>query len=129
MAKTASERRFDKLVEELVELRTSQPERFRLVWRNLFRGWTQEVQRRAAAQRQDVADEPIRAIFGVLDKALRLARSSGAQAEPIVVESLVHLRHACSHAVASVTNPKLYRFRTDCTYRLREKFVQNRLRD
>ena len=74
MAKKASERRFDKLVGELLELRTNHPERFRLVWRNYFRGWAQEVQRRAAAHRQDVADGPIRSIFGVLDKAQRLAR-------------------------------------------------------
>ena len=46
MAKKASERRFDKLVGELLELRTNHPERFRLVWRNYFRGWAQEVQRR-----------------------------------------------------------------------------------
>ena len=93
MAKKASERRFDKLVGELLELRTNHPERFRLVWRNYFRGWAQEVQRRAAAHRQDVADGPIRSIFGVLDKAQRLARGIGAQAEPEVAESLVHLRH------------------------------------
>ena len=129
MAKKASERRFDKLVGELLVLRTNHPDRFRLVWRNYFRGWAQEVQRRAAAQRQDVADGPIRSIFGVLDKAQRLARGIGAQAEPEVAESLVHLRHVCSHAVSSVTDSKLYRFRTDCTYRLREKFVGNRSRD
>ena len=129
MAKNASQRRFTRLVDELIDLRSNHPQRFQLVWRTYFRGWVQEVQRRAAAQRQDAADEPIPAIFGILEKARNLARGIGAEAELAVAESLIHLEHVCSQAVASVTNPKLYRFRTDCTYRIRERFVSNRSRD
>ena len=83
---------------------------------------------RAAAQfhadHGDYASE-----FGILEKARNLARGIGAEAELAVAESLIHLEHVCSQAVASVTNPKLYRFRTDCTYRLRERLVSNRSRD
>jgi hypothetical protein len=129
MAKSASQRRFDKLVTELGELCTANPSRFKIVWGTYFRGWVLEVQRRAAAQRQDAADEPIPAIFGVLARARELARGIGMHAEPSVALSLIHLEHVCSQAVASVTNPKLYRFQTDCTYRIRERFVRNRARD
>lgn len=129
MAKNASQRRFDRLVIELGELSTTDPDRFQIVWKTYFRGWVQEVRRRAAAQRQDVAQEPIHAIFGVLARAKQLARGIGMQSEPSVALSLIHLQHVCSTAVASVTNPKLYRFPTDCTYRLRERFVRNRSRD
>ena len=129
MAKSASQRRFAKLVDELGDLCSTHPERFHIVWRAHFGGWVQEVNRRAAAQRQDTADEPVPAIFGVLSKARQLARGIGMQADQNVALSLIHLEHVCSQAVASVTNPKLYRFQTDCTYRLREKFVRNRARD
>lgn len=129
MAKTASARRFDKLVGDLLDLRAHQPQRFQLVWRIYFLGWAHEVQRRAFAQQQDSAREPIPAIFAVFNKAQRLASLIDASEEPSVAESLIHLRHLCSDAVARVTNPKLYRFRTDCTYRLRETFVRNRSRD
>ncbi len=129
MAKTASARRFNKLVGDLLDLRAHQPERFQLVWRIYFLGWAQEVQRRAFAQQQDSSSEPIPAIFAVFNKAQRLASSIGATEEPSVAESLIHLRHLCSDAVARVTNPKLYRFRTDCTYRLRETSVRSRSRD
>jgi hypothetical protein len=129
MAKSASQRRFTKLVDELNDLRSNNPQRFQIVWRTYFRGWVQEVQRRAAAQRQDAADEPIPAIFGILERARNLARGIGAEAELAVAESLIHLEHVCSQAAASVTNPKLYRFQTDCTYRIREMLVRNRVRD
>lgn len=129
MAKSASQRRFTKLVDELGALYTSHPQRFHIVWKTYFRGWVQEVSRRAEAQRQDASDEPIPAIFGVLTRAKELARGIGAHAEPSVTLSLIHLEHVCAQAVASVTNPKLYRFRTDCTYRIREKFVRYRARD
>ena len=94
-----------------------------------FRGWVQEVQRRAAAQRKDAADEPLAAIFGILERAGHLARGVGAEADLAVAESLIHLEHVCSQAVASVTTPKLYRFRTNCTYRIREGVVSNRSRN
>ena len=129
MAKSASQRRFTRLVDELIDLRSNQPQRFQIVWQAYFRGWVQEVQRRATAQRQDAADEPIPEIFGILDRAWNLARGGVAEAELAVAESLIHLEHVCSQAVASVTNPKLYRFHTDCTYRIREMFVRNRVRD
>lgn len=129
MAKTASQRRFAKLVDELGELSSTHPERFHIVWRTYFRGWVQEVNRRAAAQRQDTAEEPIPAIFGILSKARQLAGSIGMEDEPNVAISLIHLEHVCSQAVASMTSPKLYRFQTDCTYRIRERFVRNRARD
>lgn len=126
MAKSTSQRRFTRLVDELTDLRLNHPQRFQIVWRTYFRGWVQEVQRRAAAQRQDAVDEPIPAIFGILKRARDLVRGIGAEAELAVAESLIHLEHVCSQAVASVTNPKLYRIHTDCTYRIRERFVSNR---
>lgn len=129
MAKSTSQRRFTKLVDELTDLRLNHPQRFQIVWCTYFRGWVQEVQRRAAAQRQDAVDEPIPAIFGILKRARDLVRGIGAEAELAVAESLIHLEHVCSQAVASVTDPKLYRFHTDRTYRIRERFVSNRSRD
>lgn len=129
MAKSASQRRFAKLADELGELCSTQPERFRIVWGFYFRGWVQEVNRRAAAQRRDAAEAPIPAIFGVLSKARKLACAIGMESEPSVALSLIHLEHVCSQAVASVMSPKLYRFQTDCTYRIRERFVRNRVRD
>ncbi len=126
MAKSTSQRRFTRLVDELTDLRLNHPQRFQIVRRTYFRGWVQEVQRRAAAQRQDAVDEPIPAIFGILKRARDLVRGIGAEAELAVAESLIHLEHVCSQAVASVTNPKLYRFHTDCTYRICERFVSNR---
>ena len=52
MAKSASQRRFTKLVYELIHLWLNHPQRFQLVWCTYFRGWVQEVQRGAAAQRR-----------------------------------------------------------------------------
>jgi hypothetical protein len=129
MAKTGSQRRFATLVDDLGELSSTHPERFHIVWRSYFLGWVQEVNRRAAAQQQNASEEPIPAIFGVLSKARQLACSIGMDAEPNVALSLIHLEHVCSQAVASAMNPKLYRFQTDCTYRIRERFVRNRVRD
>ena len=81
MAKSASQRRFTRLVDELGDLRSSNPQRFQIVWQAYFRGWVQEVQRRAAAQRQDAADAPIPATFGILERARNLARGIGADPE------------------------------------------------
>lgn len=129
MTKSASQRRFDKLADDLGALLRGHPERFNLVWKSYVRGWVQEAQRRARSQRQDSTDAPIPAIFSVFEKARGLARAIGAEREVAVAESLIHLKHICAGAVASVTNPKLYRFDTDCTYRLREQFVNDRRRD
>lgn len=126
MAKSTSQRRFTKVVDELTDLRLNHPKRFQIMSRTYFRGWVQEVQRRAAAQRQDPVDEPTPATFGILKSARDLVRGISAEAELTVAESLIHLEHVCSQAVASVTNPKLYRFHADCTYRVRERFVCTR---
>lgn len=129
MAKNASERRFGKRVTALREVRSQCPTRFRLIWSSLFKGWVDEIHFRASAQRRDSSDDPIPAIFGVLETAQRLAKASGADVDPEVTDSLRHLEHIAAKATASVTDKKLYRFENDCTARLRETFVKNRVRD
>lgn len=120
MAKTAFQRRFQKRVAELGELLSSQPERFEFTWSRLVDGWVGEVHRRAHLQQRDSVSEVIPAIFGVLDQARKLARAVGAERHSGVKKSLVHLQHLCATAVATVTNPQLYRFQKDCTVRVRE---------
>lgn len=129
MKKSASERRFAKLASELRTLHKDHPVRFQLVWNNYFRGWVQEVGHRMQVQRSHAADAPIPAIFDVFERARGLAHSAEVANDPSVAESLIHLEHVCATAVAAVTNPKLYRFKIDSTYRLRELFVRDRTRD
>jgi hypothetical protein len=118
MAKTTYQRRLKRRAEDLGELFQKSPQEFRLGWARLFDEWIGEVRYRAHAQMRYQAAEPIPAIYGVLDHARRLARAVGAEHDSYVADSLRHLEHACALAVAGVTDPCLYRFRTDCTVRL-----------
>ena len=129
MAKSGSERRFQKRVADLGELFASDPENFHRVWTTLYKGWIDEVHFRANAQCRDSSTESIPAIYGVLNQARKIAMAVGAASDPKVADSLFHLQHVCAKEVARVTNPKLYRFENDCTSRLRERFVRNRARD
>ncbi len=129
MAKSASERRFDKRVTMLREIHSQCPTRFRLIWSKLFKGWVDEIHFRASAQLRDSADDPIPAIFGVSEAAWRLAKACGVDVDPTIADSLRHLEHISAKATASVTDRKLYRFEKDCTARLREAFVKSRVRD
>lgn len=124
MAKTASQRRFDKRSTELGTLRVSQPEAFARVWEQYVRGWLGEVRNRACAQRVGDSDERRLRIFEVLTQAQSLAQAAGAQAE--VGKSLKVLEHECAKAVAGLTDPRLYLFNEDCTSRIRDLSVKNR---
>ena len=126
MAKTASQRRFDKRSTELGTLRVSQPETFARVWEQYVRGWLGEVRNRARAQRVGDSDERRLRIFEVLTQAQNLAQAAGAQAQ--VSKSLTVLEHECAKAVASLTDPRLYLFNEDCTTRVRDLSVRNRSR-
>ena len=66
MAKSTSQRRFTKVVDELTGLRLNHPKRFQIMSRTYFRGWVQEVQRRAAAQTQYPVGEPTPATYGLM---------------------------------------------------------------
>jgi len=129
MAKSASERRFQKRAAELGELFAKEPESFLRVWNALFRNWAEEVRFREHAQLRESSPDPIPAIFGILNKARALAMAVGADRDPKVADTLRHLEHICAEAVSRVTDPRLYRFDRDCTARLREVSVCNRLRD
>ncbi len=129
MAKSASERRFKKRVEDLGDLFANEPESFRRVWQALFKNWVEAVRFREHAQRRASSPDPIPAIFGILNKARELAIAVGASGDPLVAEALRHLEHLCAQAVSRVTDPRLYRFDRDCTARLHEISVCNRLRD
>jgi hypothetical protein len=129
MAKSASERRFQKRVADLGELFASDPESFHRVWATLVKGWLEEVHFRANAQCRDSSPEAIPAIYGVLNQARKIAVATGVAADPKVADSLFYLQHVCAKEVARITNPKLYRFENDCTSRLRERFVRDRVRD
>jgi hypothetical protein len=126
MAKTASQRRFDKRSNELGALLVSQPETFARVWEQYVRGWLGEVRNRARAQRVGDSDERHLRIFEVLTQAQNLAQAAGAQAQ--VGKSLKVLEHECAKAVAELTDPRLYLFNEDCTARIRDLSVKDRTR-
>ena len=126
MAKTASQRRFDKRSTELGTLRVSQPEAFARVWEQYVRGWLGEVRNRARAQRVGDSDERRLRIFEVLTQAQNLAQAAGDQAQ--VGKSLTVLEHECAKAVANLTDPRLYLFNEDCTTRIRGLSVKSRTR-
>lgn len=129
MAKSASERRFQKRATDFGELFAKEPESFQRIWHALFKNWTEEVRFREHAQRRESSPDPIPAIFGILSKARALAMAVGADRDPKVADTLGHLEHICAQAVSRITDPRLYRFDRDCTARLREISVCNRVRD
>ena len=129
MAKSASERRFQKRATDLGELFAKEPESFHRIWHALFKNWIEEVRFREHAQRRESSPDPIPAIFGIQDKARALALAVGAVSNPAIADALAHLEHICAQAVSRVTDPRLYRFDRDCTVRLREISVCNRARD
>jgi len=122
MAKSASQRRFDKRAAELAALRATQPDAFARVWAQYVHGWLGEVRNRARAQRVGDSDERRRRIFEVLTQAQNLAQAVGAQA--LAVESLNMLEHECAKAVAALTDPRLYSFNEDCTTRIRKSAIK-----
>lgn len=119
MSKTASQRRFQRRATDLAALRSADDRRFAQVWESLFRGWAGEIQARARAWRAVESSSEQPAVFEVLEKARRLARAAGVERNRLVIRSLIDLQHLCSQAVASCCDPKLYRFREDCTARVR----------
>lgn len=129
MAKTSTQRRFDKRAANLGSLRTSQPKRFSLVWEQYVRGWLGEAKNRARAQRAGGSDEQRLRIFAVLRQAQSLAQAAGAHTNPGVIRSLSVLEHECAKAVAALTDSRLYNFNEDCTTRIRNLSVKNRTRD
>lgn len=119
MARTASERRFQKRSQGLGELYARDPDSFRRVWHSLFKNWVDEVRFREHAQLRRASADPVPAIFGILSNARALAKAVGADGDPGVVDALRHLEHICARAVSRITDPHLYRFDSDCTARLR----------
>lgn len=126
MAKTASQRRFDKRSTELGVLCRADPKAFARVWETYVRGWLVEVRNRARAQRVGDSDERRLRIFEVLTQAQNLARAAGAESQ--VNQSLKVLEHECAKTVASLTDRRLYQFNEDCTTRIRDLSVKNRTR-
>jgi hypothetical protein len=126
MARSSSARRHARRVEDLRALRAEAPQQFRRVWQLFFQGWSSEVGQRARAQMQDTADEPIPAIFAVFDGARRLARDIGADTDRHVAESLIHLEHLCSKAVAGLIDGRLYAFGVETVYVRRGKARRTR---
>lgn len=126
MAKTASQRRFDKRTAELSALCSLQPEVFARVWDQYVRGWIGEVHNRARAQRIGDSDERRLRIFEVLTQAQNLAKATGAPSQ--AVKSLKVIEHECARAVAGLMDKRLYKFNEDCTSRIRNLSVKNRTR-
>lgn len=94
MAKTSSDRRFNRRVKALKELREENPVEFRKVWSGLCRAWTTEIRVRAASGGSSSAVPPI---FEVYDVALRLAQEVGAEED--VAEDLRQLRRMAAASV------------------------------
>lgn len=126
MARSNSARRHARRVEDLRALRADEPQQFRRVWQLFFQGWASEVCKRARAQMRDTADERIPAIFAVFDGARRLARDIGADTDRHVAESLIHLEHLCSKAVAGLIDGRLYAFGEETVYVRRGKARRTR---
>ncbi len=129
MAKMASERRLQKRATNLSALYANHPDRFHFVWNRLYKGWVNEVHFRTRQQCSNSSPDAIPAIFDVMKQAHALASASGAVRDPKIESSLMHLQHLCAKSVAEVTDRRLYQFESDCTTRLRERFVRNRARD
>ncbi len=126
MARSSSARRHARRVEDLRALRADKPQQFRRVWELFFQGWASEVCKRARSQMRDTADERIPAIFAVFDGARRLARDIGADTDRHVAESLIHLEHLCSKAVAGLIDGRLYAFGEETVYVRRGKARRTR---
>jgi hypothetical protein len=124
MAKTASQRRFDKRAVDLGALYASNPEKFARVWEQYVRSWLGEVSSRTRAQREGDNDQRRLLIFEVLAQAQKLAQAAGVQSR--VGSSLKVLEHECAKAVASLADPRLYLFNEDCTSRIAAMQVHSR---
>lgn len=130
MAKSASERRFQKRAAELGSLLlANELESFQRVWQTPFKGWVETAHFHARAQRREASPESIPDIYEVFIQARKLTVTIGAERDPKVADTLLHLEHLCAKAVALVTDPKFYRFDRYCTARLREASVRNRDQD
>jgi len=117
----ATQRRERRLAQDLQSLFTRNPDHFVRVWDLYLRGWCEEVAARARALKHGATESMLGSVFGVLEKAERLLRLIGADAEHLVgPRTRQILLHECCKAVAKATDPRIFLFENDSVYRLME---------
>lgn len=106
----ATQRRERKLAEDLRNIATSNPERFKHEWRLMLDRWSTEAIRRGQMLRQGHAAARNLPVFDVLKKAKRVLALCGPDAERLVgAMTRELLSHDCSKAFAQGVEPGMYR--------------------
>jgi len=100
-----------KRAQDLKDMATSRPEKFRKVWQALLGQWAEEIQKRGRNLRfreHDVSSPE--AVFGVLEQASQLLTLCGDNAERMVgARTREFLTDECSRAVALALSPQMHR--------------------
>jgi hypothetical protein len=114
MSKTATQRRENKIANDLRQLAISNPARFQSEWETMLHYWTLEAIRRGKKLQQDPAPEqtnvPQLPVFDILKKAERLLALCGPEGERLVgTKTRDLLSHDCGKAVALAVDPNMYR--------------------
>jgi hypothetical protein len=105
----AAQRRKERRLNYLVELATTNPERFRNEWDTLMSSWLKEVWRRAGkgAFARDTKSLPI---FDLFDEACKVLQTCNVNKDMLdKAASLDVLLNECCKAAASEFGPTLYR--------------------
>lgn len=106
----ATQRRERKLAQELRNLATSNPERFKQEWKLMLDRWSTEAVRRGQMQRNGHSATRLLPVFDVLKKAQRVLTLCGPDAERLVGAMTSELlSHDCSKAFAHGVEPGMYR--------------------
>lgn len=121
---TSSQRRFSKLANYLIKLRQDNSLAFIRVWNGYINSWVNEIHARANAQQQESIDVVIPAIFGVFEKANKLADAIDSQSSKLIRDSLIMLKHEAACAVARCTDQRIYNHRVDCTTRVEMRLAR-----
>lgn len=124
----SSQRRLTKLAKYLIKLRQDNSLGFIRVWNGYVSSWVNEIHSRANAQQQDSTDVVIPSIFGVLEKANKLADAIDSQSSKLIRDSLIMLQHETACAVARCTDQRIYNHRVDCTTRLEMRLARSEKR-
>lgn len=115
----ATQRRERHLAEDLQALSTRNPTHFIRVWNLYVKRWCEEVVARGRGLNRDETGFSLKSVYDVTEKAERLLKMIGAEAERLVgAHTRQILSHECSKVVAKVTDPRMYLLETDSVYRL-----------
>jgi hypothetical protein len=106
----ATQRRERKLAQDLRELATNNPERFKHEWRLMLDRWSLEAIRRGQLQRNGHEAARHLPVFDILAKAKRVIAMCGEDAERLVGATTRELlSHDCSKAFALGVEPGMYK--------------------